>query len=154
MRWILISLLALTSLAQARSFETTVDPLSNETFAGPCHYDLTLPAERRMVRAVWVTFDRGHDIMKFYSDPDVVTFAKRHDLALMMPHQCSAKNVPGGAHEMDMDPSHGIGRALFAALEQFARQSGHSELLSIGASSFCSVSQVPVPCSLTSSATP
>jgi hypothetical protein len=31
---------------------------------------------------------------------------------------------------MDMDPSHGIGRALFAALDQFAHQSGHSELSS------------------------
>jgi hypothetical protein len=29
---------------------------------------------------------------------------------------------------MDMDPSHGVGRALFTALEQFARQSGHAEL--------------------------
>jgi len=31
---------------------------------------------------------------------------------------------------MDMDPSHGIGRALFTALDQFARQSSHSELSS------------------------
>jgi hypothetical protein len=129
-RSIPIVLLALTSLAQAQSFETTVAPLSNETLVGPCQYDLTLPAGRRAVRAVWVTFDRGRDIMKFYSDPDVVAFARRHDLALMMPHQCPAKNAPGGPKEMDMDPSHGVGRALFTALDQFAHQSGHSELSS------------------------
>lgn len=130
MRWILISLFALASLARAQSFETTVTPLTNETFAGPCHYDLTLPAGTRSVRAVWVTFDRGRDIMKFYSDPEVVAFARRHDLALMMPHQCPAKNAPGGPEEMDMDPSHGVGRAIFTALDQFAHQTGHSELSS------------------------
>jgi len=130
MRSILIGLLALTNLACAQSFKTTVAPLPDETLAGPCQYDLSLPARGRAVRAVWVTFDRGLDIMKFYSDPNVVAFARRHDLALMMPHQCPAKNAPGGPKEMDMDPSHGIGRALFSALDQFARQSGHAELSS------------------------
>jgi hypothetical protein len=129
-RWILIGLFVLTSLAQAQSFETTVTPLPNETFAGPCRYDLTLPAGRHPVLAVWVTFDRGLDIMKFYRDADVVAFAQRHNLALMTPHQCPAKNAPGGPEEMDMDPSHGIGRALFTALDQFAQQSGHPELSS------------------------
>jgi hypothetical protein len=66
--------------------------------------------------------------MKFYSDPAVVAFAREHRLALMMPHQCPAKDAPGGAAEMDMDPSHGIGRALFAALGQFSHESGHPEL--------------------------
>lgn len=130
MRWTLIVLVSLTSLVHGQSFETTVTPLSNETLAGPCEYDLTLPAGRRPVRAVWVTFDRGRDIMKFYSDPDVIAFARHHDLALMMPHQCPAKNAPGGPKEMDMDPSHGVGRALFSALDQFAHQSGHAELSS------------------------
>lgn len=128
-RWTLIVLLLATSL-EAQSFETTVSPLANETLAGPCHYDLSLPAGRRSVRAVWVTFDRGRDIMKFYSDPDVLAFAERHGLALMMPHQCPAKNAPGGPQEMDMDPSHGVGRALFTALDQFAKDSRHSELFS------------------------
>ena len=130
MRWILIAFMVLASLAHGQSFETTVAPLASETLAGPCHYDLTLPAGRRAVRAVWVTFDRGEDIMKFYSDPDVVAFARRNNLALMMPHQCPAKNAPGGPKEMDMDPSHGIGRALFTALDQFSHQSGHAELSS------------------------
>jgi hypothetical protein len=63
--WTLVALLALTSLAQGQSFETTVAPRANETFAGPCHYDLSLPAGQHTVRAVWVTFDRGRDVMKF-----------------------------------------------------------------------------------------
>jgi dienelactone hydrolase len=129
-RLILIGLFALTTLAYSQSFQTTVAPLPNETLAGQCQYDLSLPAGHREVRAVWVTFDRGLDIMKFYSDPEVIAFARRHDLALMMPHQCPAKNAPGGPREMDMDPSHGVGRALFTALDQFAHQTGHAELSS------------------------
>lgn len=123
-----VGLFGLTSGAQ--SFKTTVVPLPSETFAGPYQYELTLPAGPHTVHAVWVTFDRGRDIMKFYSDPKVVSFARLHDLALMMPHQCPAKSAPGGPAEMDMNPSHGIGRALFTALEQFAKQSSHRELSS------------------------
>ncbi len=130
MRWILIALLTLAPLAHAQSLETVVTPLPKENFAGPCHYDIIFPAGPRSVRAVWVMFDRGEDIMKFYSDPDVIAFAQRHNLALMMPHQCPAKDAPGGPKEMDMDPSHGVGRALFTALEQFAQQTGHPELRS------------------------
>jgi len=87
---------------------------------------MTLPSDRRTVRAAWITFDRGRDIMKFYSDPEVLAFARRHDLALVMPHQCPAKDAPGD--DMDMDPRHGVGRALFTALEKFATASGHPEL--------------------------
>jgi dienelactone hydrolase len=130
LRTIAFIVFVLSSLANAQSFQTTVTPVPNETLAGPCSYKLTLPAGRQIVQAVWVTFDRGRDIMKFYSDADVLAFAVRHHLALMMPHQCPAKDAPGGPQEMDMDPSHGIGRALFTALDQFSKQSGHPELRS------------------------
>jgi hypothetical protein len=129
-RWIPIALLTLASLAHGQSFETVVMPLPNENFAAPCRYEITFPAGHRTARAVWVTFDRGRDIMKFYSDPDVIAFAQHHDLALMMPRQCPGKNAPGGPGEMDMEPSHGVGRALFTALDQFAQQTGHPELSS------------------------
>ena len=46
----------------------------------------------------------------------------------MMAHQYPAKKAPGGPEEMDMDPSHGVSRALFTALDQFAQKSGHPEL--------------------------
>ena len=36
MRWILIALMALASLAHGQSFETIVAPLASETFADPC----------------------------------------------------------------------------------------------------------------------
>jgi len=130
MRRVLILLFAFSSSVLAQSDQTTVTPLPDEDFSGPCHYEITLPAGDRHVRAVWVIFDRGRDIMKFYSDPDVVAFARGHDMAIMMPHQCNGKNAPGGSDEMDMEPSHGVGRALFTALSQFAEQTRHPELSS------------------------
>jgi dienelactone hydrolase len=131
MRWVVLFVAGMASLLGAQSYSTSVNPLPDETFAGPCRYDIRFPAGKRVVRAVWVTFDRGRDIMKFYDDPDVLAFARRHGLALMMPHQCPGNSsVPGSPKEMDMNPSHGVGRALFAALDQFARESGHSELSS------------------------
>jgi hypothetical protein len=127
---VLLFALSISALAHSQSYSTTVQPRPGENFAEPCHYDMTLPAPHRTIRAVWVTFDRGRDIMKFYSDPEVVAFARRHSLALMMPRQCFAKDAPGVPPEMDMDPSHGVGRALFTALEQFAQQTDHPELSS------------------------
>ena len=130
MRRIVILFIVLSSSVSAQSYQTTVKPLPDENFSGPCHYEITLPAGNHRIRAVWVIFDRGRDIMKFYSDRDVVEFARGHDMAVMMPHQCPAKNAPGGSEEMDMEPSHGIGRALFTALSQFAEQANHPELSS------------------------
>jgi len=117
-------------IAEAQSFHTTVDPLPNENQAGKCSYDLTIPEAVKEVHAVFVLYDRGQDIMRFYGDPDVGELADKHDLALMMAHQCPAKRAPGGPEEMDMDPSHGIGRAMFTALDQFAHESNHPELSS------------------------
>ena len=129
MRWILIGLLGLTTLAQAQSLETIVTPLSNETFAGSCRYDLAFPAGRHLVRAVWVTFDRGRDIMKFYSDSDVLAFAKRNDVAMVLAIQCPASEPETGEKgEMDMNPKHGLGRSLFSALNTLGTESGHPEL--------------------------
>ena len=130
MRRVVLLVCLMSSFAQGQSYETSVSPIIGETMAGPCTYDLTLPAGGRSIQAVWVTFDRGLDIMKFYSDAGIVAFARKHDLALMMPHQCPAKNAPGGPQEMDMNPSHGVGRALFTALDQFSQQTRHRELSS------------------------
>jgi hypothetical protein len=128
MRRVLILLLASASSVLAQKYQTTVTPLPGENFAESCRYKITLPAGNHPIRAVWVIFDRGRDIMKFYSDPEVVKFARGHDMAIMMPHQCNGLNAPGGSDEMDMDPAHGVGPALFRALSQLAGQSGHPEL--------------------------
>jgi hypothetical protein len=130
MRRFLVLLMAACSSIRSQAFHTTVAPLENESFAGPCQYDITLPAGDHPVSAAWVLFDRGRDISKFYSDPDITAFARHHNLALVIAHQCPAKNAPGGSQEMDMDPAHGIGRALFMALIQFGSQTGHPELTS------------------------
>jgi hypothetical protein len=114
----------------ARTYQTTVTPLPGETLAGPCRFEMSLPAANETVHGVFVVFDRGRDIMKFYSDPDVTAFARQHNFGLLMAHQCPAKNAPGGPEEMDMDPSHGVGRAILTALSQFAKQSGHPEIAS------------------------
>ena len=114
----------------AQSFTTSVQPLSGEDLAKDCHYEMTLPKADKTVHGVWVIYDRGPQITSFYSDHDVSKLAERHSLGLLLAHQCNSKNAPGGPEEMDMNPSHGIGRALFTALNQFAGESHHPELSS------------------------
>jgi hypothetical protein len=127
---LLLVLFLFCSSVCAQSYRTTVAPLADENFVGPCRYDMSFAAGNHPVHAVWVLFDRGRDIMKFYSDPDIVTFARHHKLALVMAHQCPATNAPGGPEEMDMNPSHGIGRSLITAISQLGQITGHSELSS------------------------
>ncbi|MEQ1729355.1 MAG: hypothetical protein ABL982_13340 [Vicinamibacterales bacterium] len=105
-------------------FQTSVSPQADEDFASACRYELTLTDPSRTVRGVWVIFDRGRDMLRYYGDPDVQTFAHRHDLALMLPFHCGSRS--GG--DMNVDPSKGLGRALFSALAQLAALSGHPEL--------------------------
>jgi len=114
--------------AQGAVFQTSVSPLPDEDLASGCQYELTLTDRQRAIRGVWVIFDRGRDILQIYGDPDVRAFARRHDLALLLPFHCRAKSGTDG--DLNMDPARGIGRALFAALDQFAALSGHRELAS------------------------
>lgn len=109
-------------------FQTSVAPQPDEDLRSACRYEITLTDPSRPVRGVWVIFDRGRDMLRYYGDPDVQAFAQRHDLALMLPFHCAAKSETGG--DMNVDPSKGIGRALFAALTQFAERSEHPELAS------------------------
>jgi len=107
----------------AQPFSTIVTPRPGEDFAPDYYYDLTLPAAAP-VRAAWVTFDRGKDIMRFSSDAEVVAFARQHSLALMMPHQSPAKSAAGGPPDLDMDrlmESDALSSRLW---NNFARQSG------------------------------
>lgn len=115
-----------TLAAQGVLFQTSVAPQPDEDLASACRYELTLPDRSRPVRGVWVTFDRGRDMLRYYGDPDVQAFARRNDLALLLPFHCAAKSYG----DMNVDPSRGIGRALFTALNQLAESSGHSELAS------------------------
>ena len=107
-------------------FHTSIAPVPGENLAGPCRFDLWIPDAGTTLNATWITYDRGFDISKYFGDSDVRAFAEKHRIALMMAHQCPAKAPATG--EMDMDLSHGIARTIFAALKDFAEQSGQNEL--------------------------
>jgi dienelactone hydrolase len=127
--FIVQSLSAVATNAQLKEYKTTDSPKPGENIAEPCDYEATFPAGTRAVKAAWVTYDRGPDIKRFYSDPDVVAFAERNDLAMVLAHQCAASKPPTGeAGEMDMNPEHGLGRSLFSALTAIGAQSAHPEL--------------------------
>jgi len=57
----------------------------------------------------------------------VQAFARRHQFALMLPFHCRAKSEEMKG-DMNVDASKGLGRALLAALTQFAESSKHPEL--------------------------
>lgn len=124
---LVLSAFPVSSLAaHGAVFQTSVTPLPDEDLASDCRYEITLTDRRRNIRGVWVIFDRGRDMLRYYGDPDVQAFARRHDFALLLPFHCRAKSGTDG--DMNMDPSQGIGRALFSALDQFAEMSRHPEL--------------------------
>jgi len=115
--------------AQDLVFETSVTPQPDEDFAAACRYEITLTNPSRTVKGVWVIFERSRDMLLYYQDADVRTFARRHDLALLFPFHCQSKSPETGG-DMNVDPPKGIGRALFSALSQLAQTSSHPELAS------------------------
>jgi dienelactone hydrolase len=114
--------------AQDAVFQTSVAPRPDEDFAAACRYEITLTNPSRRVQGVWVIFERSRDMLLYYQDADVRAFARRHDLALLFPFHCRSTSETGG--DMNVDPSKGLGRALFSALSQLAESSGHPELAS------------------------
>jgi hypothetical protein len=123
---VVVAALATGSAAGAEGvvFQVSVAPQPDEDLAAPCQYEMTLTDPARTIRGAWVIFDRGRDMLRYYGDPDVQAFARRHDLALVVPFHCRAK----ADGDIDVDPARGIGRALFAALSQFATVANHPEL--------------------------
>ena len=106
---------------------TQVDPRPEEDILKPCQYNLALPELREPVRAVWVIFDRGLDYTEFYRSRQVRAFAGTRKLAMVLALHCRSKE----REDMDVDPTKGIGRALFTALDQFAEAAARPELRSV-----------------------
>jgi dienelactone hydrolase len=110
------------------TFEASVPPQPGEDVAQACTYELTLLSGARPVRGVWTIFERSRETLAYYQDGEVRAFARRHDLALLFPRQCPSKSDTGG--DINVDPTKGLGRSLFAALNDLARRSAHAELAS------------------------
>ncbi len=107
--------------------EAVVTPLPTEDIAAPCHYLLKIPQANRQIRGVWLIFDRGRDVHDLASDPDVLTFARRFDLALLLQSHCPGK-LAADHGDMNMEPAKGLGPSLLRALDQFAQETRHPEL--------------------------
>jgi hypothetical protein len=70
--------------ARASDFKAIVEPFADENLIGPCSFELSIPSPTKHVRAVWITYDRGFDITRYYSDTEVRAFAQKHTIALML----------------------------------------------------------------------
>lgn len=90
---ILIALSAAAQQSPSR-FQAVVEPVPTENLAGPCHFEMSIPVPQRTVRAVWLTYDRGYDITRYYHDAEAIAFAQKHAIALVLARQCPAKNPP------------------------------------------------------------
>jgi hypothetical protein len=122
--WIAALGFGLLSCAKAEQYRTSVVPRQGETLARPCVYKLTLPQPERTVRGIFVIFDRGEQVRSLYSEAAVLQFAARAELGILLALHCPAQ----GRDDIDVIPEHGIGRALFTALEQFGTAAKHPEL--------------------------
>ncbi|MDQ2900920.1 MAG: hypothetical protein M3Y07_14150, partial [Acidobacteriota bacterium] len=99
-------------------------PLAGEEILNPCQYRLAIPDSTHPVRAVWTIFERGPDSIHFYEDPAVRQFAHDSRLALVLAIHRRSKE----RGDMIVDLAKGAGRALVAALDQFAESEHHPEL--------------------------
>jgi hypothetical protein len=116
--------LSVSLFASTEQYRTYVAPTSAETMQRPCEYELTLRDASKRVNAVFVVIERGWQVGNLYFDRDVITFAERHNIALMLARHCRAKTE----EDMDIIPEHGIGRALLQSLKHFAQLARHPEL--------------------------
>jgi hypothetical protein len=131
--WILVLLFVQPVIAAPGVvFQTSVAPQPDEDLAAACRYEITLTDPSMTVKGVWVIFDRGRDMLRWYGDPDVQAFAQLQGWALLLPFHCAAKSysAPLERGDMNIDPAKGAGRTLFVALTQLAQSSHHPELAS------------------------
>jgi hypothetical protein len=107
-----------------RQYRTSVTPEAGETLQDRCSYQLLLPVADHPVRPIFVIFERGWQVGNLYYNSAMVNFAAEHEIGLLLAQYCRSRE----REDMDVVPEHGIGRALFTALKQFAADSHHPEL--------------------------
>jgi dienelactone hydrolase len=107
------------------SFHTIVAPIPGEDVADPCQYDLRILSEDKRIHGLFVVFERGPELQHFYEEPEVAAFARKHDLAMLMPMGCPSTKKNG---DIDVDPDHGLGRSLLTAIDQLSVTTNHLEL--------------------------
>lgn len=107
--------------------EIVITPLPTEDISGPCHYSIKIPPEKKQVRGVWLIFERGRDVHDLASDTDVLSFARRFRLAIVLQGFCPGK-LPADHEDMNMEPAQGLGPSFLRALDKFAQQTKHPEL--------------------------
>jgi dienelactone hydrolase len=108
---------------RVNTITTTVTPLAGEDLAGPCTYETPIPYDTAPQIAVLVIFERG-DSGELFDDASMRAMAYALHLTTVYAHQCNAKSFG----DLQPDATRGPGRALFAALTQFAVLTGHAEL--------------------------
>ena len=106
------------------SFHAIVAPKLGEDVANPCEYELRILSENKRIHGLFVIFERGPELQHFYEEPEIAAFAREHDLALLMPMGCPAKDHG----DIDVDPNRGLGRALLTAVDQLSVITNHPEL--------------------------
>lgn len=123
----LVSLSDCSAQSTMTSFHTTVAPKSDEDVADPCQYELRILSERKRIRGLFVVFERGPELQHFYEEPEIAAFAREHDLALLMPMGCPAKDHG----DIDVDPDRGLGRSLLTVIDQLSVTTNHPELKTV-----------------------
>lgn len=103
---------------------TTVTPLETEDLKSPCVYEIPMEIDPAPQVAVLVIFQRGNDSRDLFQDTSVRETASALHVTVMYAHECDAKSFG----DLQPDATKGPGRAMFAALDQFATTTAHPEL--------------------------
>lgn len=119
-----VSLSECSAQSAVTSFRTIVAPKSGEDVANPCEYELRILSEDKRIHGLFVVFERGPELQHFYEEPEIAAFAREHDLAMLMPMGCPAKDHG----DIDVDPNRGLGRALLTAADKLSVITNHPEL--------------------------
>src|SRR5947199_10755586 len=82
--WGAILLCASNAAAQGVVFQTSVAPEPEENIAIDCRYEITIPNPSKTIRAVWVIFDRGRDMLRYYADSEAHACAIHKYVALLV----------------------------------------------------------------------